>query len=218
MLAILVAACTTAAPAPPAPTTTSTSTPAPTSTAPTTTTTEPRDQLQSVLDRFDDTPVRIVYRISDGTESAEVVVARDPGATPPAEAITLVEVGITLITLGDTALLCDAGSQRCTPLDGHGPGVGQLLSGPITLLVDPMPTQPVPVSTDSDLIADRAATCVPVAEALASRICFDDLTGAVLLVERLGTDGTPMVVAEAMKVEAPLGSDFEPPWPIAARP
>jgi hypothetical protein len=217
----------------PSTTTGSTAVPATTSVAPATTAAVPGGESDAaeLLARFAMTPARTTYLLGTGDNETELIVAQDPTATPPIEAITIVENNSKIIISDGMTIFCDGSSNMCFEVPGGGGSslvsslLGPLASG-VFLEAGPNGAIPGVAITEQPVsIAGRSGICFTYeapdgygADITTLRQCIDDEFGFTLLMEASEGGGPIERVMELTAFAPPTAEDFEPTGPVTASP
>jgi hypothetical protein len=235
-MALVAVACgdddATTTTAAPSATTSSTAATATTSAAPATTTAAaPGGDVGELLARFAMTPARTTYLLGTGDNETEVVIAQDPTATPPIEAITIVENNSKIIISDGMTVFCDGSSNTCFEVPGGGGAslvtslLGPFASG-VFLQSGPGGVIPgVAITEEAVTVAGRSGVCFTYeapdgygADITTLRQCIDDEFGFTLLMESSEGGGPIERVMELTAFATPTAADFEPTGPVTAAP
>ena len=190
------------------------------------------DDVQELLDRYETTPLRLVYRFGEGAEEEIITIAQDPTRNPPISS-TLIGPGGEdgmFLTIGDTTIICGPPGDECIEMPGGG-DIGQAMLGPMMsglLLADDITSNPgFNVEQDRQTIAGRTGLCFtfsPQAFAADADVefisqCIDAELGFTLKIEALAAGGSAVEnIMELLEFGQPTPADFEPHGPLTAIP
>jgi hypothetical protein len=187
--------------------------------------------IEELLERFREVPLRTTYLMGDEPDRQEITFSQDPTLNPPASAV-LFEGG-KLITFEDRYIVCSgegAGSQCFETPASEGVNMATAMLGPfaaLALSLQGMTDTPgVEVETEEVTIAGRNGVCftyrpeaVTGSDLEFARQCIDGELGFALLLEvkEAGSDEVKRVL-ELLAMGQPEPGDFEPTGPVIPLP
>ncbi len=190
------------------------------------------DDVQELLDRYERTPLRLVYRFGEGADEEIITIAQDPTRNPPVSS-TLIGPGGEdgmFLTIGDTAIICGPPGEECIEMPGGG-DIGQAMLGPMMsgfLLTEGITSIPgFNVEQEHQTIGGRTGLCFtfsPLAYDADADVefmsqCIDAELGFTLKIETLAAGGSVVEnIMELLEFEQPTPADFEPHGPITTIP
>lgn len=190
------------------------------------------DDVQELLDRYEMTPLRLVYRFGEGADEQIITIAQDPTQNPPVSS-TLIGPGGEdgmFLTIGDMTIICGAPGDECIEMPGAG-DIGQAMLGPMMsgfLMAEGITSIPgFNVEQDRQVIGGRTGLCFTfspqafVADADVEFIsqCIDAELGFTLKMEALAAGGSEVEnIMELLEFGQPTPADFEPHGPITVIP
>ena len=195
----------------------------------TTTSSGAAGDVNELLARYRETPIRTTYLMGDDQE--EMTFSQDPTQDPPVSAV-LFEGG-KFITLGDSTIICSgegAGSQCFEMPAGEGVDMATAMLGPFAALAWSLQgatdTPGYEVETEQFTIADRSGVCftyrpdaITGSDTEFVRQCIDSELGFALFMEvkETGSDEVQRVM-ELVAADDPQPGDFEPTGPVIPLP
>jgi len=195
----------------------------------TTTRAEVAGDIEELLERFRETPLRTTYLMGDDQE--EMTFSQDPTQDPPVSAVFF--EGGKFITAGDSTIICSGegeGSQCFEMPAGEGVDMATAMLGPFASLAWSLQgatdTPGYEVETEQVTLADRSGVCFTYRpDAITGsgteflRQCIDSELGFALLLEVKETgDDEVQRVMELVAVGDPEPGDFEPTGPVMPLP
>jgi hypothetical protein len=185
--------------------------------------------LDALLERYRQTPLRLVYQTGMTGTDETMVVAQDPTQNPPVSSFGFPEQGTRLIQGGDEIVICSEGMCFSMPAEGSADLVtgmfgGAFLAGLLTADVTDLPG--LSIDSDDVTIAGRDGVCFTyTATAIVgsttefARQCVDEELGFTLLLEVKESDAEEAERAlELIEFGDPTPEDFEPTGPITEMP
>jgi hypothetical protein len=187
-------------------------------------------EIQVLLDRFRDTPLRLTYLVGEEPNRQEITLSQDPTADPPASAVIF--QGGQWITLGDRSILCGAGAgNQCFEMEASGGfDMASAMINPYAMLALSLEgitdTPGFEVDTSGTTIAGRTGVCftfspqaILVSDVDSVRDCIDDQLGFTLLLEVTPAgSATATRQMELQSVGQPQPGDFEPTGTVISVP
>jgi hypothetical protein len=184
--------------------------------------------LDALLERYRQTPLRLVYQTGmTGTEET-MVVAQDPTQDPPVSSFGFPEQNTRLIQGGDEIMMCSEGMCFSMPAEGSADLVtgmfgGAFLAGLLTADVADLPG--LSVDSEDVTIAGRTGVCftyTPTAIVGSTteyaRQCVDEELGFTLLLEVKESGAEVERALELVEFGDPTPEDFEPTGPVTEMP
>ena len=197
----------------------------------TTTGAGPAGDVEELLARFSETPLRTTYLMGADSGGQEMTFSQDPTQDPPVSAV-LFEGG-RFITSGDTVIICSGegeGSQCFEMPATEGVDMATTMLGPFATLAwslqSSADTPGYEVETEQVTIAGRSGVCftyrpdaITGGETELVRQCIDSELGFALLLElkETGADEVERVM-ELVAAGDPAPDDFEPTGPVMPLP
>jgi len=190
------------------------------------------DDVQELLDRYETTPLRIVYRFGEGADEQIITIAQDPTRTPPVSSTLMGPGGEEgmFLTIGDTTIICGPPGEECIEMPGGG-DIGQAMLGPMMsgfLLTEGIiSVSGFNVEQDRQTIGGRTGLCFTFspqardadAEVELMSQCIDADLGFTLKMETLAAAGDGVEnILELLEFGQPTPADFEPHGPVTTMP
>lgn len=191
----------------------------------------PAGDIEELLARFSETPLRTTYLMGEDAGGQEITFSQDPTQDPPVSAV-LFEGG-KYITAGDTVIVCSGegdGSQCFEMPATEGVDMATAMLGPFAALAwsleSSADTPGYDVETEQVTVAGRSGVCftyrpdaITGSETEFVRQCIDSELGFALLLEvkEVGADEVERVM-ELVAAGDPAPDDFEPTGPVMPLP
>jgi hypothetical protein len=187
-------------------------------------------EIQALLDRFRDTPLRLTYRVGEEPDRQEITLSQDPTADPPASAVIFQDG--KWITLGDRSILCGGGAgSQCFEMEASGGfDMASAMINPYAMLALSLEgitdTPGFEVDTSGTTLAGRTGVCFTFSprailgsDVDSVRDCIDDQLGFTLLLEVTPAgSATATRQMELQSVGQPQPGDFEPTGTVISVP
>ena len=184
--------------------------------------------LDALLERYRQTPLRLVYRTGMTGTDETMVVAQDPTQDPPVSSFGFPEQGTRLIQGGDEIVICSEGMCFSMPAEGSADLVtgmfgGAFLAGLLTADVADLPG--LSIDSEDVTIAGRDGVCFTYTPPAIvgstteyARQCVDEEFGFTLLLEVKDAGAEVERALELVEFGDPSPEDFEPTGPITEMP